>query len=184
MKNFIKLIWLTPFMILSNRIPFKKMFSLSRQPVLAKLNRKTDAHLGYQATIGNPNSPGFFSYSYISSRNKSKGFSIGDYTKIGNEFTLISECRIEIGSRCLIGNKVKIFDSDFHATTKDRKCENSVCSEVKIGNNVFIGDNVIILKGVSIGDDSVIGAGSVVTKSIGCSEIVAGNPAKKISMVQ
>ena len=53
---------------------------------------------------------------------------------------------------------------------------------ISIGDNVFIGTNVLILKGVKIGDRSIIGAGSVVTKNIDLNEIWAGNPAMMISM--
>ena len=51
---------------------------------------------------------------------------------------------------------------------------------VTIGDNVFIGNNVIILKGVSIGNNSIIGAGSVVLKDVGANTVVGGNPAKFI----
>ena len=53
---------------------------------------------------------------------------------------------------------------------------------IKIGNDVWIGSNVVILDGVSIGDGVVIGAGSVVTKSIEPLTIVAGVPAKKLTL--
>lgn len=55
-----------------------------------------------------------------------------------------------------------------------------VCAPVVIGNDVFIGVKCIILKGVTIGDGAIIGAGSVVTKSIPANQIWAGNPAKYI----
>ena len=51
-------------------------------------------------------------------------------------------------------------------------------SPVKIGNNVWIGGNVVILPGVTIGDNCTIGAGSVVTKDIPASSIAYGNPCK------
>lgn len=53
-------------------------------------------------------------------------------------------------------------------------------SPVRIGNNVWIGVRVIILKGINIGDNSIIGAGSVVTKNVPNNSIVVGNPAKVI----
>ena len=55
---------------------------------------------------------------------------------------------------------------------------------IKIGNNVFIGDNVTILKGVIIGDNAVIGNGSIVTKSIPSNVIATGNPANVIKELQ
>ena len=57
------------------------------------------------------------------------------------------------------------------------------CAPVVIEDNVFIGARCIILKGVTIGENSVVGAGSVVTKSIPANEIWAGNPAKFIRKI-
>ena len=53
--------------------------------------------------------------------------------------------------------------------------------EIILGKDVWLGCNVVVLKGVVIGDGAIIGAGSVVTKSIGANEIWAGVPARKIS---
>ena len=55
--------------------------------------------------------------------------------------------------------------------------------KIKVGNNVFIGYNCIILPGVTIGDNSIVAAGSIVTKDVKSGFIVAGNPAKEISTV-
>ena len=95
---------------------------------------------------------------------------------------------IKIGSHCLIGANVVISDSDFHSTkAKNRRYNNSIedinAAPIQIENNVFIGTGSIILKGVFIGENSVIGAGSVVTKSFPRNSILAGNPAKLIGQV-
>jgi acetyltransferase-like isoleucine patch superfamily enzyme len=100
--------------------------------------------------------------------------------------TLVSWNKIIIGENCGIGGNVSIWDTDFHGINyKDRTCFEKVKTEpVIIGNNVWIGANVIILKGTEIGDNSVIGAGSVVVGSkIRSNEIWAGNPAKFIKMI-
>jgi acetyltransferase-like isoleucine patch superfamily enzyme len=93
--------------------------------------------------------------------------------------------RITIGQYCKIGGNVRIFDHDFHSLepmvrrTVDDK--NNVKSQaVIIGNDIFIGTNSIILKGVTIGDRAVIAAGSVVTKIVPENEVWGGNPAKRI----
>ena len=86
-----------------------------------------------------------------------------------------------IGSRCLIGDAVLIMDSDFHnLSATGRHHLPAETSPVVLEDNVFIGSRVIILKGVTIGKDSVIGAGSVVVRSIPPGVIAAGNPAKVI----
>ena len=93
--------------------------------------------------------------------------------------------KIYIGNHVNIGADCVIMDSDAHALkVEDRLLGKDVQermeSPIYIGNNVFIGTRCIVLKGVSIGDNSVIGAGSVVTKSIPANCIAAGNPCKVI----
>ena len=75
-----------------------------------------------------------------------------------------------------------VYTTDFHSLNKDiRKTSDDLksrkCAPVIIENDVFIGAHCIILKGVTIGEGSIIGAGSVVTKSVPAGEIWAGNPA-------
>jgi len=71
-------------------------------------------------------------------------------------------------------------DSDFHEYALADGTIPLKTKEVIIGNNVWIGNNVLILKGVSIGDNAIIAAGSVVTKNVPEGSVVAGNPAKMI----
>jgi acetyltransferase-like isoleucine patch superfamily enzyme len=92
---------------------------------------------------------------------------------------------ISIGNDCLVGANVTITDSDWHAIDpQERHNEYAQKTQpVKIGNNVFIGLNSIILKGSEIGDNSVIGAGSVVSGTIPPNVIAAGNPCKIIKRI-
>jgi len=91
---------------------------------------------------------------------------------------------ISVGENCLIGADVIIVDTDFHNvdinSRHDSKLNHIDSLPVKLGDNVFIGTKSIILKGVTIGENSVIGAGSIVTSSIPSNVIAAGNPCKKI----
>lgn len=93
---------------------------------------------------------------------------------------------VKIGTECLIGADVQIFDTDFHKLAaknrrQDNAPENIGCAPVVIEDNVFIGASSIVMKGVTIGRNSVIGAGSIVSKSIPANCIAAGNPAKVIA---
>ena len=91
---------------------------------------------------------------------------------------------ITIGDNTLIGGNVKILDNDFHpieveARNLDIK-EKIGTRKIKIGKDCFIGANSLILKGVEIGDGSVVGAGSVVTGKFPSNVVIAGNPARVI----
>ena len=82
----------------------------------------------------------------------------------------------------MIGGNVKIYDTDFHFVDHNRRIneDGSKTAEVIIKEGAFIGAHSIILKGVTIGERSVIGAGSVVTKDIPSDELWAGNPVEFI----
>jgi acetyltransferase-like isoleucine patch superfamily enzyme len=91
---------------------------------------------------------------------------------------------IKIGNHLTCGANVSIWDTDFHPIDYIERRKKSLHAvnnkEIIIGDDVFIGANSIILKGVKIGKCAVIGAGSVVTKEIFANEIWAGNPAIRI----
>jgi acetyltransferase-like isoleucine patch superfamily enzyme len=95
--------------------------------------------------------------------------------------TIVATERVEIGDRVLLGANVTIVDTDFHPLSwqeRQLNVNNGKHSPVVIESDVFIGMNAVILKGVRIGRGSVVGAGSVVTKDVPASTIVAGNPAQ------
>ncbi|MCK5022759.1 MAG: hypothetical protein KAS04_01165 [Candidatus Aenigmarchaeota archaeon] len=88
---------------------------------------------------------------------------------------------IEIGQYVNIGGNVSISDHNFHPIRPQDRRNNDTTKiqarSVKIGNDVFIGARCIILKGVTIGDGAIIGAGSVVTNNVPERTVAAGNPA-------
>jgi len=93
---------------------------------------------------------------------------------------------IEIGSECLFGADVQIFDTDFHALSPENRRHNNSAecigsAPVIIEDNVFIGAGSKVMKGVTIGKNSVIGAGSIVSKDIPANSIAVGIPAKVIA---
>ena len=96
--------------------------------------------------------------------------------------------KVTIEDNVLIGRSVCIYDTDFHSLDFSTRLmggnKGAICSEIVIGEGVFIGAHAIILKGVHIGKHSIIGAGSVVSKDVPENEIWAGNPAKIIRRVE
>jgi len=111
----------------------------------------------------------------------------------------MAEERIEIGSHCLVSWNVGIADSDFHPLEpaqrlidaqalapyfNDRPARPKLkTAPVKIADNVWIGMNAVILKGVTIGENSVVAAGSVVTKIVEPNTVVAGACGEAVSGV-
>lgn len=112
---------------------------------------------------------------------------IGDGCGISNS-AIVAIKKIIIGEHVYIGGSCKIYDHDFHSVDlKERLAVpdpgiKSAAIEIKRG--AFIGACTIILKGVTIGEESVVGAGSVVTKSIPDYEVWGGNPAKYIKSLK
>ena len=116
------------------------------------------------------------------SRQKTPRISIGPGTYI-NRWTMVdASCSIQIGANVMIGPGCYITDHD-HGTEPGLQVNQQPLVErpTRIGDNVWIGANVTILKGVTIGDDAVVGAGSVVTRSIGAAERVVGVPARTLT---
>ena len=153
---------------------------LLHHPVLLKGKGKIS--FGKNVQIGVISSPNFLThYTYIEARYTESEVKIGNNVSINNAFSAIAEAKIFIGNDVLIGVNCTIIDTDGH--NLDRKKRNigiPETAEVHILNNVFIGSNVSILKGVTVGENSVIGNSSVVTKDVPANMIVAGNPAKII----
>ncbi len=142
--------------------------------------------LGEHVVFGWQRSNAFYTgYCHLEASTQGSAIEIGDGAEINNNAFIKSEGPgIRIGARSLIGSEVTIYDSDFHDLRPDRRRGGQPnMAAVELGENVFVGDRVLILKGVRIGADSVIGAGSVVTSSIPAGVIAAGNPARVIGEV-
>jgi galactoside O-acetyltransferase len=139
--------------------------------------------LGEEVQFGWRTSPGFYSgYCHLEVRSPGARIEIGDRTEFNNSVLVVSEGEgIKIGADCMFGAGTEILDSDFHdLDPARRKAGTHVTAPVEIGDNVFAGMGVKILKGAKVGDDSVLGAGAVVTGKIPAGVIAAGNPARVI----
>jgi acetyltransferase-like isoleucine patch superfamily enzyme len=101
--------------------------------------------------------------------------------------TICAMSSVTVGPLSMLGADVLVMDTDFHSITgHDRRhapIEEAGSAPVTIGRNVFIGARSIVLKGVSIGDNSVIGAGSVVNGNVPTNVVAAGNPCRIIRSI-
>lgn len=125
---------------------------------------------------------------------------IGDNIFIGVRSTLQAKEKIEIGDNVIIASDVAIIDNNNHPIEPKMRIRMSNCFDymkddlwtwkyarskpIKIEDNVWIGRNSIILKGVTIGKGSIVALGSIVTKDVPPYSIVAGNPAKVVKKLE
>lgn len=132
--------------------------------------------------LGVRQSPGAYACSYLEARTEASLIEIGAGTTINNRAVIISEgAAVRIGRRCLIGPELFASDSNSHELAVARRAmPDQQPRDIHIGNDVFIGARVTLLKGCHIGDGSVIAAGAVVTPGFRAPplSIVAGNPAQ------
>ncbi|MEO3713651.1 acyltransferase [Roseateles flavus] len=143
--------------------------------------------LSNRAVFGVPRSPGSLSCSYFESRTPESLIDIGPGTVFNNRCVLISEgAFIRFGADCLVGQELQVFDSHLHdLRLAHRRSPDPTPRGVEIGNQVFIGARVTLLKGVKIGDGCIIAAGAVVTPGFEAPPmtLVGGNPARVLGPV-
>ncbi|MGP0102720.1 MAG: acyltransferase [Solirubrobacteraceae bacterium] len=110
--------------------------------------------------------------------------SIGAKTVIGQECTISAYQHVSIGRECIIADRVMLIDFDHGVTEVERpiRAQGIYKRDVRVGHNVWIGYGACILRGASVGDNSVIGTSAVVTKEVPANAIVGGVPARVIRM--
>ena len=118
----------------------------------------------------------------IDMKNENSVIKIGDKTSIEEaRITSFEPYKIEIGKDCMFSADIVIMNTDVHkiydTTTKLKTNEGK---EISIGNHVWLGIRTIVLKGVNIGDNSIVAAGSIVTKDVKANTVVSGNPARQV----
>ena len=109
---------------------------------------------------------------------------VGDHVQIEGFFSVSAAEAVTIGNSVLIGSNVAIRDHDHGiAPDRHRALQDLVTAPVDVGDFAWLGQNVVVLKGVSIGKNAVVGANAVVTRPVAEGAIVAGIPARQIGWV-
>lgn len=109
---------------------------------------------------------------------------IGDNFYANHNLVILDCAKVKIGNNVLIGPNCGIYSAAHPTNCEKRLSGVEFAKPITIGNNVWIGGNVCIMPGVNIGDNTVIGAGSVITKDIPSNVIAVGNPCKAIKSVE
>jgi len=113
----------------------------------------------------------------------------GSNIHVGENFYMNFDCvildcaRIDIGNTVFCGPKVQIYAATHPLVASERIKGPELAKPIKIGNHVWLGGGVIVCPGVTIGDNTTIGAGSVVTRDIPANVFAAGNPCKVIKTI-
>ena len=176
-------------LVRTSRVCFYKCISTAKPegkfrsvaPVLCE--GKGRVSVGEGTVFGFMEDAGFWtSYEFLNPRNADSRISIGKNCQICNRFTAVSEGEgIEIGDNVLVGSSVTVLDSDFHEIDPSRRIDgNPKTGKVVIGDNAWIGDRVMILKGTAIGKNSVVAAGAVVSGEFPANVVIGGVPARVI----
>lgn len=195
MKTFIKAFYklyalfstkIGAILLKSHGVKYGRNLLLYGLPIISKINN-SQIELGDRVVLCSMSYFTTFGVNHpvvLRTLTQNAGIMIGNDVGISGA-TICAAKKVSIGSESMLGANVIIADSDMHPLnpTKRRfisdysKIESS---EIIIEDNVFIGANSIVLKGVHIGKNSIVGAGSVVTGDIPADSIAAGNPCKVI----
>ncbi len=105
---------------------------------------------------------------------------LADRVFINVNCTLQDNAPIKIGKQTMLGPNVQLYTANHSLNADERNQGLETAKAIIIGENVWIGGGAIILPGITIGDEAIVAAGSVVTKNVASKTVVAGNPAKVI----
>jgi acetyltransferase-like isoleucine patch superfamily enzyme len=109
---------------------------------------------------------------------------IGPRVVVGPNTVIMCATEMRIGARCMISWNCSIFDSIGHRMRLVETGASEVEAPITIGDDVWIGPYSIIMKGVTIGNNCIIGAGSVVRQNVPPNSLVYGNPARRVATVE
>jgi acetyltransferase-like isoleucine patch superfamily enzyme len=110
--------------------------------------------------------------------------SIGAKTVMGQECTISAFQHVSIGRECIVADRVMLIDFDHGAVEVERpvRLQGIYKRDVRVGHNVWMGYGACVLRGVSIGDNSIVGTSAVITRDVPANAVVAGSPARVIRM--
>ena len=109
---------------------------------------------------------------------------IGDKTVLGQECTISAYKHVRIGEQCVIADRAMFIDFDHGSVEVERpiRQQGIYKRDVEVGSNVWVGYGACILRGVRVGDNSIIGTNSVVTRDVPANAVVGGVPARVLRM--
>jgi acetyltransferase-like isoleucine patch superfamily enzyme len=109
---------------------------------------------------------------------------IGAKTVIGQECTISAFQHVSIGRECIVADRVMLIDFDHGAVEVERpvRLQGIYKRDVRVGHNVWMGYGACVLRGVSIGDNAIVGTSAVITKDVPANAVVGGSPARVIRM--
>ena len=105
---------------------------------------------------------------------------LGNNVYINFDCVILDCAKVKIGSNCLIAPQVGIYAATHTVSLEERQAGLELAQEIEIGDNCWLGGGCIICPGVKLGNNVVVAAGSVVTKSFGSNVVIGGNPARVI----
>jgi maltose O-acetyltransferase len=109
---------------------------------------------------------------------------MGDHVYLNVLCTILDCNEVHIGHHVMIGPSVQIYTAAHHLQAETRIQGWEIAKAIVIEENVWIGGSAILLPGVRIGQNAVVGAGAVVTRSVPANTVVAGNPARVIREIE
>jgi acetyltransferase-like isoleucine patch superfamily enzyme len=109
---------------------------------------------------------------------------VGAKTVLGQECTISAYQHVAIGRECIVADRVMLIDFDHGVVEVERpvRLQGIYKRDVNVGHNVWIGYGACILRGVTIGDNAIVGTSAVVTKDVEPNAVVAGAPARIVRM--
>ncbi len=108
---------------------------------------------------------------------------VGEYFYANYDCTILDGAKVTIGDRVLFGPKVGLYTANHLFNAQEREAGGCIARPITIGNRCWLAANVTVLPGVTIGNDTIIGAGSIVTHNIPNNVIAVGNPCKVLRKI-